>query len=60
MFLLLLVLAFALTTSAQAATIIWVSKNKNYDGTKAADQGWVDLLRAEGYTVIYRNEFVGG
>ncbi|MCK4293846.1 MAG: LamG domain-containing protein [Planctomycetes bacterium] len=56
----LLVLAFGLTVSAQATTIIWVSKNKTYGDVAgaAADQGWVDLLRANGYTVIYKNEFV--
>lgn len=55
----LLVLAFGLTTSAEAITIIWVGDNSDQDTVvpgKAADQGWVDLLRLEGYTVDYRGE----
>ncbi|MHC4740774.1 MAG: hypothetical protein ACYS8Z_02615, partial [Planctomycetota bacterium] len=50
-----LVFAFALTATAQAATIIWVSDNKA-NSMPAADQAWVDLLRANGYTVDYRGE----
>jgi len=46
-----LALAFYLGSSVQAATIIWVSDNKNPAGNVAADQGWVDLLEAEGFTV---------
>ena len=56
---LVLVLAFGLTTIAQAATIIWVSDNKGQGSLvpgQAADQGWVDLLRAQGYTVDYKGE----
>jgi len=55
----LLVLAFALTVSAQAITIIWVSDNGSQGAVtpnKPADHGWVDLLRLEGYTVNYRGE----
>jgi hypothetical protein len=46
-----LVLAFFLASSSHAATIIWVSDNKNPAGGVPADQGWVDLLEANGYTV---------
>jgi hypothetical protein len=44
---------------APIANIIWVSDNKGY-GTEpnlAADHGFVDLLRANGYVVDYKNEF---
>ncbi len=44
---------------APIANIIWVSDNKGY-GTEpnlAADHGFVDLLRANGYLVDYKNEF---
>ena len=56
--LLVLVLAFCLTSLSDAATIIWVSDNKNPTGGVAADQGWVDLLEANGYTVdlSFRNK----
>ncbi|MHC4356623.1 MAG: hypothetical protein ACYS0H_28325, partial [Planctomycetota bacterium] len=53
--LVVLVLGSYLTSSAYAATIIWVSDNKNF-GTAAADQGWVNALRAAGHTVDYRGE----
>ena len=53
---LVLLLGFYLTSSAHAATIIWVSDNKNPAGGATADQGWVDLLRAAGHTVEYRGE----
>ncbi|MHC4228377.1 MAG: hypothetical protein ACYSW0_13210, partial [Planctomycetota bacterium] len=46
-----LALAFCLVSSSYAATIIWVSDNKNPTDGAAADQGWVDLLEANGYTV---------
>lgn len=46
-----LMVAFCLSISADAATIIWVSDNKNPTDGVAADQGWVDLLEANGYTV---------
>ncbi len=51
-----MVLTFGLSSSAYALTIIWVSDNKNPSGGATADQGWVDLLRAEGYDVDYRGE----
>ena len=49
-----LVLAFGLTSLVHAATIIWVSDNKNPDPDTLvpADQAWVDLLAAQpGYIV---------
>jgi hypothetical protein len=46
-----LAVAFCLGTLAQATTIIWVSDNKNPTDNVAADQGWIDLLEAEGFTV---------
>jgi hypothetical protein len=45
--------------AAPIAKIIWVSDNKGY-GTEpnlAADHGFVDLLRSNGYDVVYKNEF---
>ena len=45
-----LVLAFCMASSLQAQTIIWVSDNKNPTDNIAADQGWVDMLEANGYT----------
>ena len=54
-----LVLCFYMMSPARAATIIWVSDDKNHNSvvpTGAADQGWVDLLRTHGYTVDYRGE----
>ncbi|MBP8304218.1 MAG: LamG domain-containing protein [Phycisphaerae bacterium] len=63
---LLLVSVLALSTVAQAADIVWVSDNKGYNAANteppvepnvAADHGWVDLLRAQGHNVIYKNEF---
>jgi len=48
---LVLVLAFCMASSLQAQTIIWVSDNKNPTDNVAADQLWVDLLEANGYTV---------
>ncbi|MHC4682051.1 MAG: hypothetical protein ACYTEK_25580, partial [Planctomycetota bacterium] len=53
---LILVAGFCLSSSAYAATIIWVADNKNPSGGSTADQGWVDLLRAAGHTVDYRGE----
>jgi len=44
----LLLLVFGLSVSAQGITIIWVSDDKGTDGT---DQGWIDMLVANGYTV---------
>ena len=58
--LLFLVLAtsFCLISSAHAATIVWVSDNKTPAAGVAADQPWVDLLTAQGYTVdlSFRNK----
>ena len=42
---------FCLISSARAATIVWVSDNKTPAAGVAADQAWVDLLTAQGYTV---------
>ncbi|MHC4545844.1 MAG: hypothetical protein ACYSYL_15215, partial [Planctomycetota bacterium] len=53
LFFLVLVVAFGLISSVQAYTIEWVSDNKGDDNS---DQGFVDLLRANGYTVNYRGE----
>ena len=53
---LVLLLAFVISSSVDAKTIIWVSDNKTPSGGVAADQAWVDLLRAQGYTVDYRGE----
>ena len=49
-----LVLAFCLTSSVEAANIIWVSDG--YDelvDNMPDDHGWVDFLEAQGYTVDY-------
>jgi hypothetical protein len=46
-----LVFGFCLVSSAHAATIIWVSDNKTPTGGVPADQGWIDLLEANGHTV---------
>jgi hypothetical protein len=47
-----LLLVFALMSSAHSATIIWVSDayDDNADG-EPDDQGWIDMLEANGYTV---------
>ncbi|MHC4113447.1 MAG: Ig-like domain-containing domain, partial [Planctomycetota bacterium] len=50
---LVLIAVFGLSLSVQAATIEWVSDNKGDDNS---DQGFVDLLRTNGYTVNYRGE----
>ncbi len=52
----ILALALCLASWSRAATIIWVSDNQNAINGAAADQGWVDLLRAQGYSVDYRGE----
>ncbi len=50
-----IMLALCLATVAPAANIIWVSDNKN--GTSVpADKGFVDLLKAQGYTVDYQGQ----
>ena len=53
-----LVLVFGLASSAPAANIIWVSDNKTPTNNIPADQGWVDLLTAQGHTVnlSFRNQ----
>ena len=46
----------ALGTVAQAANIIWVSNNKGYGDVEPntpGDQGWIDLLEAQGHVVSY-------
>ncbi len=40
-----------MASSVHAATIIWVSDNKSPTDGVPADQGWVDLLEANRYTV---------
>lgn len=53
-----LTLAFCLFSSVDAATIVWVSDNKTPTDGVPADQDWVDLLEAQGYTVNldFRNQ----
>jgi hypothetical protein len=47
-----LVLGFCLTPSVHAATIIWVSDSYDNNGDgEPDDQGWIDLLEANGHTV---------
>ncbi|HNS22228.1 MAG TPA: hypothetical protein PKH24_17110 [Sedimentisphaerales bacterium] len=56
---LLLSLAVALTSMAQGATIIWVADNLHYGSVEPnapADQGFIDLLTAQGYEVIYKDQ----
>jgi len=55
---LVLVLAFCMASSLHAATIVWVSDNKAPTDGVPADQPWVDLLDAQGYTVNldFRNQ----
>ncbi|HUU17476.1 MAG TPA: hypothetical protein VMW72_10025 [Sedimentisphaerales bacterium] len=55
---LVLVLAFCLASSVHAATIVWVSDNKTPTDGVPADQPWLDLLEAQGYTVNldFRNQ----
>jgi hypothetical protein len=48
---LVLVPTFCIASSVHAATIIWVSDNKSPTDGVPADQSWVDLLKANGYTV---------
>jgi len=51
---LVLVLAFCLASPVDAADIIWVSDFYDDDGDGVTDdQGWVELLEAQGYTVDY-------
>jgi len=54
-----LVAVLALGSVAQAANIIWVSDNKGFGSVEPnvpGDQGWIDLLTAQGHTVIYKNQ----
>ncbi len=55
---LVLVLSFCLSSSVHAITIVWVSDNKTPTDGVPADQPWVDLLEAQGYTVNldFRNQ----
>jgi len=46
-----LALALGLGSLVDGATIVWVSDNKTPANTVPADQAWVDLLTAQGYTV---------
>jgi hypothetical protein len=60
-----LVSVLALGSLAQAANIIWVSDNKGFGSVEPnvpGDQGWVDLLTAQGHNVIYKNqhEYIDG
>jgi len=60
-----LVSILALSAIARAADIIWVSDNRGYGSVEPnmpPDQGWVDLLTAQGHTVIYKNqhEYIDG
>lgn len=55
---LVLVLAFSLTLPVNATyNIIWVSENTDHDNDGTIDdQGWVDLLAAQGYSIdVQRN-----
>ena len=54
MIVMILALAFCLASSATAANIIWVSDayDERVDSI-TDDQGWVDLLAAQGYNVDY-------
>ena len=58
MIFLALVFALCLASSGYAATIVWVSDNKEPTGGVPADQGWVDLLETNGYTINldFRNQ----
>jgi len=63
--LLSLVSLLAMASAAQGASIIWVSDNKGFGSVEPntpGDQGWVDLLTAQGHNVIYKNqhEYVDG
>jgi hypothetical protein len=50
-------LALGLVQTAGAVSIIWVSDNSTPSAAGVpGDKGWVDLLRAQGYTVDYRGE----
>ena len=55
----ILVLAFSLTLPVNATyNIIWVSENTDLDNDGIMDdQGWVDLLTAQGYSVDVQRDF---
>ena len=56
---LFLSLVVALTSMAQGAAIIWVADNLHYGSVEPnapADQGFIDLLTAQGYDVIYKDQ----
>jgi len=58
--LLSLVSALALSSVVQAANVIWVSDNKGFGSVEPnipGDQGWVNLLTAQGHNVIYKNQY---
>jgi hypothetical protein len=58
--LLSLISVLALGSVVQAANIIWVSDNKGYGSVEPntpGDQGWIDLLTAQGHNVIYKNQY---
>jgi len=56
LFVSMLLLTLGLVTPAGAMTITWVSSAFDGNGDGVQDeQGWIDLLTAEGYTVDYRN-----
>jgi len=60
-----LVLALLLASWVQGASIIWVSDNKGFGSVEPnipGDQGWVNLLTAQGHAVIYKNqhEYIDG
>ena len=56
---LVLLLAFCMASSVQAANIIWISGfyDDNGDG-EPDDQAWVDMLEAQGYTVDYTEGWI--
>ncbi len=58
LFLSVMVLALGFGSLVDGATIVWVSDNKTPSNGVPADQGWVDLLIAQGYTVdlSFRNK----
>ena len=46
-----LALALCLVTTANAINIVWISETNADADSVYYDQGWIDLLEAEGYTV---------
>ncbi len=48
-----------LTSATQGARVIWVADNLHYGSVEPnapADQGFIDLLSAQGYEVIYKDQ----